>query len=137
VHRKGSTRAFGPGRPENSGDLSGDVGQPVICGGFDGDRIVSFGRHREGPRRKPSVLPCMAPAGQCRATAAKRVCSGARIFRERRWLRKESLSKPPPCPVLAEEGGFAYKRYFRGGLRLWTASGSQKKVGGAQTHRKY
>ena len=48
IHRKGATRAFGPGSMELTREFR-QTGQPVICGGFNGDRILSAGR--DGSRR--------------------------------------------------------------------------------------
>ena len=39
VHRKGATRAFGPGRPETPAKYQ-SVGQPVLYSGYDGNIIL-------------------------------------------------------------------------------------------------
>ncbi len=48
VHRKGATRAFGPGRPDVPADYR-DVGQPVIIPGDMGRESWLLRRHRRRP----------------------------------------------------------------------------------------
>ncbi len=59
VHRKGATRAFGPGHAELPEDLRG-AGQPVLIGGSMG-RLRTFSRARKRAWRAPSVPPATAP----------------------------------------------------------------------------
>ena len=44
VHRKGATRAFGPGHPDLPPAFA-SIGQPVLIGGHDGHGVVRAGRH--------------------------------------------------------------------------------------------
>jgi len=105
VHRKGATRAFGPG----SGALSSqfrETGQPVICGGsmetgsyllVGTDRAVAetFGSTMHGSGRTMS-----------RAQAKKQV-RGEQLQQQMR--QRGILVKAVSMSGLAEEAGFAYK----------------------------
>jgi tRNA-splicing ligase RtcB len=105
VHRKGSTRAFGPGSPDLPWDFQ-KTGQPVICGGsmetgsyllVGTDRAVSetFGSTMHGSGRTMS-----------RAQAKKSI-RGERLQQE--MSRRGILVKAVSMSGLAEEAGFAYK----------------------------
>ena len=71
VHRKGATRAFGPGHPEPARGAA--RGRPA---GADrrqhGDRLVHSGRRSDAARRRRFPRPVMAPAARCRRHAALR-----------------------------------------------------------------
>ena len=60
VHRKGATRAFGPGHPDLPAALRA-AGQPVLIGGTMGTALLRPGRHRHrrGPvlRAPPATAP--------------------------------------------------------------------------------
>lgn len=105
VHRKGSTRAFGPGSPDLPWDFQ-KTGQPVICGGsmetgsyllVGTDRAVSetFGSTMHGSGRTMS-----------RAQAKKSI-RGQQLQQE--MSRRGILVKAVSMSGLAEEAGFAYK----------------------------
>ena len=105
VHRKGSTRAFGPGSPDLPWDFQ-KTGHPVICGGsmetgsyllVGTDRAVSetFGSTMHGSGRTMS-----------RAQAKKSI-RGEQLQQE--MGRRGILVKAVSMSGLAEEVGFAYK----------------------------
>ncbi|HBR50644.1 MAG TPA: RNA-splicing ligase RtcB [Nitrospira sp.] len=105
VHRKGSTRAFGPGSPDLPWDFQ-KTGQPVICGGsmetgsyllVGTDRAVSetFGSTMHGSGRTMS-----------RAQAKKSI-RGEQLQQE--MSRRGILVKAVSMSGLAEEAGVAYK----------------------------
>lgn len=105
VHRKGATRAFGPGSPELP-DCYRAIGQPVICGGSmetgsyllvgtDHAMQETFGSTMHGSGRTMS-----------RAQAKRRV-QGHQLLRD--MQRRGILVKAVSMSGLAEEAGFAYK----------------------------
>lgn len=105
VHRKGSTRAFGPGSPDLPWDFQ-KTGQPVICGGsmetgsyllVGTDRAVSetFGSTMHGSGRTMS-----------RAQAKKSI-RGEQLQQE--MSQRGIFVKAVSMSGLAEEAGFAYK----------------------------
>ncbi len=105
IHRKGSTRAFGPGRPELPA-LYRATGQPVICGGSmeTGSYLLvgteqamqeTFGSTMHGSGRTMS------------RTQAKRSVRGEQLQREMK--QRGIIVKAVSMSGLAEEAGFAYK----------------------------
>ena len=105
VHRKGSTRAFGPGSPDLP-QVFQKTGQPVICGGsmetgsyllVGTDRAVdeTFGSTMHGAGRTMS------------RTQAKKSIRGEQLQQEMK--RRGILVKAVSMSGLAEEAGFAYK----------------------------
>lgn len=105
VHRKGSTRAFGPGHPELLPKYQ-EIGQPVILGGSmeTGSYLLlgtkkaeeeTFGSTAHGSGRTMS------------RTKAKREVKGEKLQKdmEKRGIYVKSAS----MSGLAEEAGFAYK----------------------------
>jgi len=105
VHRKGATRAFGPGRPEIPSDYR-DVGQPVIVGGsmesgsalLCGTEIADrdfFGSTLHGAGRVMSRIQ------------AKKTVRGDIV--KQRMMDKGILVRTGYMPGLAEEAGHAYK----------------------------
>ena len=105
VHRKGATRAFGPGSPELA-DFYQKSGQPVICGGSmeTGSYLLvgtsqamdhSFGSTMHGAGRTMS-----------RAQAKKRV-RGAQLQQD--MAKRGIVVKAVSMSGLAEEAGLAYK----------------------------
>ena len=105
VHRKGATRAFGPGSAELSSEFR-KTGQPVICGGsmetgsyllVGTDRAVqeTFGSTMHGSGRSMS-----------RAQAKKQV-RGEQL--QQQMKQRGILVKAVSMSGLAEEAGFAYK----------------------------
>ena len=108
VHRKGSTRAFGPGR-EELGALFQNTGQPVILGGSmeTGSYLLAgtqkavdetFGSTAHGSGRTMS-----------RTQARKRV-SGNELLKT--MEKKGIYVRAASMEGLAEEAGFAYKNIF-------------------------
>jgi tRNA-splicing ligase RtcB len=105
VHRKGATRAFGPGHPDLPSDYR-DIGQPVILGGsmetgsylLTGTKtaeLETFGSTAHGSGRTMS------------RTQAKKQVQGSQLQKdmERRGIYVRSASRSG----LAEEAGLAYK----------------------------
>jgi tRNA-splicing ligase RtcB len=105
VHRKGATRAFGPGSPELP-EAFRKTGQPVICGGsmetgsyllVGTDQAVrdTFGSTMHGAGRTMS------------RTQAKRTVHGAQLQQEMK--QHGIIVKAVSMSGLAEEAGLAYK----------------------------
>ena len=105
VHRKGSTRAFGPGQPELPA-LYRQTGQPVICGGSmeTGSYLLvgtqqamqeTFGSTMHGSGRRMS-------RGQ-----AKKIASGEQVRKQ--MAQRGIIVKAVSVSGLAEEAGLAYK----------------------------
>ncbi|MBI4001290.1 MAG: RtcB family protein, partial [Nitrospira defluvii] len=105
VHRKGATRAFGPGSPELP-DCYRTIGQPVICGGSmeTGSYLLvgtdcamqeTFGSTMHGSGRTMS------------RAQAKRTVRGDQLLRDMK--QRGILVKAVSMSGLAEEAGFAYK----------------------------
>jgi tRNA-splicing ligase RtcB len=105
VHRKGATRAFGPGHPETPARYRA-VGQPVfipgsmgtasyVLAGTDAAQSRSFGSTCHGAGRAMS------------RHAAKRVKSGQEVRRE--LEERGIVVRCPSSGELAEEAPFAYK----------------------------
>lgn len=105
VHRKGATRAFGPGHPELP-ELYRHTGQPVICGGSmeTGSYLLvgteqamheTFGSTMHGSGRKMS------------RTQAKRTVRGEQL--KRTMAERGIIVKAVSMSGLAEEAGIAYK----------------------------
>jgi len=105
VHRKGATRAFGPGRPEVP-EAFRQVGQPVICGGSmeTGSYLLvgtdlamqdTFGSTMHGSGRTMS------------RAQAKRSVRGDAL--QRQMAQRGIIVKAVSMSGLAEEAGFAYK----------------------------
>jgi tRNA-splicing ligase RtcB len=105
VHRKGATRAFGPGHPEVPADYRA-VGQPVFIPGSMGTAsYVMAGRESTGELSWGSA--CHGAGRSLSRTAAKKRVSGADLRRElesRGIIVRCSSNKG-----LAEEAPFAYK----------------------------
>ncbi len=105
VHRKGSTRAFGPGRPELA-ERYRKTGQPVICGGSmeTGSYLLvgtdqamrdTFGSTMHGSGRTMS------------RTKAKKAVRGEQLRKQ--MADHGIIVKAVSMSGLAEEAGFAYK----------------------------
>ncbi len=105
VHRKGSTRAFGPGHPELP-EAFRRTGQPVICGGsmetgsyllVGTDQAVrdTFGSTMHGSGRSMS------------RAQAKKAIRGEQL--QQQMKRQGIIVKAVSMSGLAEEAGFAYK----------------------------
>ena len=105
VHRKGATRAFGPGSPELP-EMFRQTGQPVICGGsmetgsyllVGTDQAVrdTFGSTMHGSGRTMS------------RAQAKRTVRGEQL--QQQMKQRGILVKAVSMSGLAEEAGLAYK----------------------------
>ncbi len=105
VHRKGSTRCFGPGRAELP-ELYRNIGQPVICGGSmetgsyllvgtDKAMTDTFGSTMHGSGRTMS------------RHQAKRSVRGEKLKQDMK--NRGIIVKAVSMSGLAEEAGFAYK----------------------------
>jgi tRNA-splicing ligase RtcB len=105
VHRKGATRAFGPGSPDVP-PCYRQIGQPVICGGSmetgsyllvgtDTAMHETFGSTMHGSGRTMS------------RAQAKRTVRGEQLQQEMK--RRGILVKAVSMSGLAEEAGLAYK----------------------------
>lgn len=105
VHRKGATRAFGPGSPELP-DAFRHIGQPVICGGsMETGSYLLVGTSQA---MEESFGSTMHGAGRTMSRAkAKRQVRGSQLLQD--MARKGIIVKAVSMSGLAEEAGFAYK----------------------------
>jgi tRNA-splicing ligase RtcB len=105
VHRKGATRAFGPGHPELP-DRYRDIGQPVIIPGSMGTAsYVLVGTAEAGKRSFSST--CHGAGRAMSRTKAKQVMQGQDLVRE---LEGRGIAVAASQPkLLAEEAPYAYK----------------------------
>lgn len=105
VHRKGATRAFGPGNPDVPEDYR-DVGQPVIIPG-DMGRESWLLAGTETAMRETFGSTCHGAGRLLSRHAARKVRSGAEV---RRDLEDAGIVvKSASVGALAEEAPFAYK----------------------------
>ncbi|MBK1701779.1 RtcB family protein [Thiococcus pfennigii] len=105
VHRKGATRAFGPGHPDLPPDLR-DVGQPVLIGGTMGTASYIL----VGTERGADLAFASACHGAGRALsrhAATKRWHGRAVQDE--LARRGILVRSPSARGLAEEAPGAYK----------------------------
>jgi tRNA-splicing ligase RtcB len=105
VHRKGATRAFGPGHPEIP-DRYSSIGQPVIIPGSMG--TASFVLVGTNEAAKKSFSSTCHGAGRAMSrTQAKKQMSGQDLKRE---LESQGIVLAASQPkLLAEEAPYAYK----------------------------
>jgi tRNA-splicing ligase RtcB len=105
VHRKGSTRAFGPGRPELP-ELYRRTGQPVICGGsMETGSYLLVGTDQAMQETFGST---MHGSGRTMSRAqAKRSVRGEQL--KQQMEKRGIIVKAVSMSGLAEEAGFAYK----------------------------
>jgi tRNA-splicing ligase RtcB len=105
VHRKGSTRAFGPGNPDLPACYR-DIGQPVICGGsMETGSYLLVGTDRAMQETFGST---MHGSGRTMSRAqAKRGVRGDQLLKD--MNSRGILVKAVSMSGLAEEAGFAYK----------------------------
>ena len=103
VHRKGATRAFGPGHADLPDDLR-DVGQPVLVPGSMGTASWVLC----GVADNPAFASAAHGAGRLMSrSAAKRRASGRDV---RRDLEAAGIAiRPGSVRLLAEEAPYAYK----------------------------
>jgi tRNA-splicing ligase RtcB (3'-phosphate/5'-hydroxy nucleic acid ligase) len=105
VHRKGATRAFGPGRPELP-KLYRRTGQPVICGGSmeTGSYLLAGTEHA----MHETFGSTMHGSGRTMSRAqAKKTVSGEQIRKQ--MEQRGIIVKAVSVSGLAEEAGLAYK----------------------------
>jgi tRNA-splicing ligase RtcB len=105
VHRKGATRAFGPGRPELP-EVYRETGQPVIIPGDMGSEswLLVGGA---AALRESFGSACHGAGRQLSRGAARKVKSGAEVRRE---LEQQGIVvRAQSIKLLAEEAPYAYK----------------------------
>jgi tRNA-splicing ligase RtcB len=105
VHRKGATRAFGPGSPELP-EAFRQTGQPVICGGSmeTGSYLLVGTDHAV----RDTFGSTMHGAGRTMSRAqAKRTVRGIQL--QQQMKQRGILVKAVSMSGLAEEAGLAYK----------------------------
>lgn len=105
VHRKGATRAFGPGHPELPEDYR-SIGQPIFIPGSMGTR--SYVLAAEPAAMKLSWGSTCHGAGRAHSrTAAKQMVTGSQV---RKTLQEQGIAvRCPSNQGLAEEAPEAYK----------------------------
>ncbi len=105
VHRKGATRAFGPGHPEIPERYRG-IGQPVtIPGSMGSASYVLVGT--EAARDRSFFSTCHGAGRAMSRTRAKKVMTGAELVDT---LESEGITIAASQPgLLAEEAPYAYK----------------------------
>lgn len=103
VHRKGATRAFGPGHPDLPADLR-PVGQPVLVPGSMGTASWVL----RGVSGNPAFGSAAHGAGRLMSRKrAKRESSGREVMAK---LRKAGIEvRPGSVSLLSEEAPYAYK----------------------------
>ncbi len=103
VHRKGATRAFGPGHPDLPPDLA-SVGQPVLVPGSMGTASWVL----RGVLDNPAFGSAAHGAGRVMSRRqALKTRSGARVRSE---LERDGISvRPGTTRLLSEEAPYAYK----------------------------
>jgi len=105
VHRKGSTRAFGPGSSELPYEFQ-QTGQPVICGGsMETGSYLLVGTDRA---REDTFGSTMHGSGRTMSRAqAKKTIRGEQL--QQQMKQHGIVVKAVSMSGLAEEAGFAYK----------------------------
>jgi len=105
VHRKGATRAFGPGHPELPAAYR-DIGQPVTIPGSMGSASYVLVGTAEAAGRSFSST-CHGAGRAMSRTQAKKVMSGPALADT---LREQGIAVAASQPrLLAEEAPYAYK----------------------------
>jgi tRNA-splicing ligase RtcB len=105
VHRKGATRAFGPGHPSLPGDLR-DIGQPVLIGGSMGTASYILVGTEEGMTRAFSSA-CHGAGRAMSRHQATRQWRGRALVDE--LASQGILIRSPSLRGVAEEAPGAYK----------------------------
>ncbi len=105
VHRKGATRAFGPGRQELP-DRYREIGQPVICGGsMETGSYLLVGTDQA---MRETFGSTMHGSGRTMSRAqAKKSVRGEQL--KQQMAQRGIIVKAVSMSGLAEEAGFAYK----------------------------
>jgi len=105
VHRKGATRAFGPGHPSLP-EAYRAIGQPVFVPGSMGTASFVMVGTAEG-ERKAFASTCHGAGRVMSRTRARKRIGGRELARQ---LEGEGILLAPGSPkLLAEEAPFAYK----------------------------
>jgi len=105
VHRKGATRAFGPGHPSLAEDIR-DVGQPVLIGGTMGTASYILSGTKEGMRL--SFGSCCHGAGRAMSRKkATRTWHGRDVVEQ--LARRKIIVRGVSFRGIAEEAPGAYK----------------------------
>jgi tRNA-splicing ligase RtcB len=105
VHRKGATRAFGPGHPEVPARYR-DIGQPVTIPGSMGSASYVLVGTREASGKSFSST-CHGAGRAMSRTAARKVMGGRELIKQ---LEDEGIAVAVSQPkLLAEEAPYAYK----------------------------
>jgi tRNA-splicing ligase RtcB len=103
IHRKGATRAFGPGHPDLPPDLR-PVGQPVLVPGSMGTASWVL----RGVEENPAFASAAHGAG--RVMSRKKAKGQATGQEVRRALEREGIAvRPGSVRLLSEEAPYAYK----------------------------
>jgi len=105
VHRKGATRAFGPGHPALPGDLR-DIGQPVLIGGSMGTASYILAGNEAGVSRAFSSA-CHGAGRAMSRHQATRQWHGRVLVDE--LASQGILIRSPSLRGVAEEAPGAYK----------------------------
>ncbi|MEA3278352.1 MAG: RtcB family protein [Pseudomonadota bacterium] len=105
IHRKGATRAFGPGHPDVPETLR-SAGQPVLIGGTMGTASYILAGTRESERQAFSSA-CHGAGRAMSRHAAKRRWQGRSVLDE--LARRGILIRSPSLRGVAEEAPGAYK----------------------------
>jgi tRNA-splicing ligase RtcB len=105
VHRKGATRAFGPGHPDLPADLA-PVGQPVLIGGTMGTASYVLAGTREGLSRSLGSSCHGAGRAMSRHQALRRF-RGRQIIDD--LAARGIIVRSPSSRGVAEEAPGAYK----------------------------
>ncbi|MEJ2454772.1 MAG: RtcB family protein [Candidatus Thiodiazotropha sp.] len=105
IHRKGATRAFGPGHPDLPADYR-QVGQPVLIGGSMGTASYILCGTEEGEAKSFSSA-CHGAGRAMSRHAAKKRWRGSRVVDE--LARRGILIRSPSMRGVAEEAPEAYK----------------------------
>ena len=105
VHRKGATRAFGPGHPKLPAALR-EAGQPVLIGGSMGTCSYILAGTAESEQRAFSSA-CHGAGRAMSRRQAKRQWRGAQIIDELK--RQGIIIRSPSLRGVAEEAPLAYK----------------------------
>jgi tRNA-splicing ligase RtcB len=105
VHRKGATRAFGPGHPEIPQRYRG-IGQPVIIPGSMGSASYVLVGTKDA-EQKSFFSTCHGAGRAMSRTKAKKIMGGVELVRE---LESKGITVAASQPkLLAEEAPYAYK----------------------------
>jgi tRNA-splicing ligase RtcB len=105
VHRKGATRAFGPGHPSLPSEFA-DAGQPVLIGGSMGTSSYVLAGTAESEQRAFSSA-CHGAGRAMSRNAAKKRWGGRRVVDE--LAARGILIRSPTLRGVAEEAPGAYK----------------------------